>query len=236
MDNRFLPSSVSSADGVAFDAGLRAHMQRIFATMGGGLAVTGLVAYIVAHTALITIVMSPLRWLIVLAPLGIAMFMNFRLHTAKISTLQAMFWAFCVLMGMSMASLFVIYTGDSIARTFFITAATFGTMSLWGYTTKRDLTGMGSFMMMGIIGLIIAGLVNLFLMSPMLYWVTSVAGVLIFTGLTAFDAQRIKQNYAESWGADTNERLAIMGSLQLYLDFINMFVYLLQLTGAVRRD
>ncbi len=236
MNDPFFPSSVSSADRVSFDAGLRTHMQRVFNYMTGGLGVTGLVAYIFANTPLMAIMMSPLKWLVILAPLGIAMYMGMRLQTARMGTLQAMFWAFCVLMGMSMASIFLIYTGASIANTFFITAATFGTMSLWGYVTKRDLTAMGSFLVMGLFGIIIASLVNMFLMSPMLHWVTSVIGVLIFTGLTAFDTQWIKQNYAESWGADANERLAIMGALQLYLDFINMFVHLLQFMGVSRRD
>jgi hypothetical protein len=236
MNDPFTPMQVSSSDRVNFDAGLRTHMQQVFSMMGGGLAVTGLIAYLMANTPLIAIMASPLRWLVVLAPLGIAMYMSFRLQTMRLGTLHALFWTFCTLMGMSMATIFMVYTNESIARTFFITAGMFGAMSLWGYTTKRDLTGMGSFLMMGLFGLIIAGLVNMFLMSPMVQWVASIIGVIIFTGLTAFDTQRIKQNYAESWGAEANQRLAVMGALQLYLDFINMFMYLLRFMGAGRRD
>ena len=237
MDNRYIPTGIAGIDRASFDAGLRSHMQRVFNLMGVGLAVTGLIAYLVAHSALmVTLTTSPLRWVVALAPLGIAMYMGFRMQRMSAASLQATFWGFCVAMGLSMASIFVVYTGDSIAKTFFITAGMFGATSLWGYTTKRDLSAMGSFFGMAVWGLIIAGVVNMFLMSPMLHWVTSVVGVVLFTGLTAFDMQRIKESYAESAGTEANSKLAVFGALMLYMDFVNMFVYLLQLTGALQRD
>ena len=234
MDSRFF--SVAGTDTAAFDAGLRAHMQRIFSTMGMGLGVTGVVAWLVAHTALVVLITSPLRWVVALAPLGIVMFMSLRMRALSLSALRTTFWIFCAMMGASMASIFLVYTGDSIARAFFIAAAMFGTTSLWGYTTRSDLSKMGSFLMMAVFGLIIAGLVNIFLHSPMVAWVSSIVAVVLFTGLTAYDTQRIKETYAESWGEESNAKLAVFGALSLYMDFINMFVALLQLTGALQRD
>ena len=201
MDEKYFPSGVAGVDRVNFDAGLRAHMLRVFNYMGGGLALTGAIAWIVANTALAQIIFgTPLRWVAVLSPLVFIIFMNARMQTLQASTLKTLFWCFCATMGLSMASLFLIFTGASVARAFFITAATFGATSLWGYTTRRDLTAMGAFVLMGLLGLIIASVVNIFLASSMLQWMVSIAGVVIFTGLTAFDVQRIKETYSRELG------------------------------------
>jgi FtsH-binding integral membrane protein len=236
MADQFSRTGIAGIDRVGFDAGLRAHMQRVFNYMGGGLVLTGLIAFIVANTPLAGIIFgSPLKFLVMFAPLVFLMFgMNFNSMTA--AQAQTRFWTFCGLMGLSMAIVFLVFTGASVARAFFITGATFGAMSLYGYTTKRDLTAMGAFMMMGILGLFIAGIVNIFLMSSMMQWVVSVAGVVIFTGLTAYQVQTIKQTYAESAGQEANDKLAVWGALSLYLSFINLFQYILQLTGTVRRS
>jgi len=236
MVDPFFRTSVASTESrVNFDAGLRAHMQRVFNYMGGGLAITGLVAYIVANTALAGIIFgTPLKWLAMLAPFGFMIYLNVRLDSIKASTAQILFWAFCGTMGLSLASIFFTFTNESIANAFFITAATFGAMSLWGYTTKSDLTGFGAFLMMGLMGLFIASIVNLFIGSSMVQWMVSVVGVFVFTGLTAFDVQRIKRMYVESWGAETNNKLAVMGALNLYLNFINAFMYILRFVGDRR--
>jgi FtsH-binding integral membrane protein len=237
MDDKFIASGIAGVDRAGFDAGLRAHMQRVFNYMGGGLALTGLIAWVVANTALANVIYgTPLRWVAILSPLAFILFMNFKMQTISSSGLKTLFWCFCTAMGLSMGGLFLVFTGASIARAFFITAASFGAMSLWGYTTKRDLTSMGAFLLMGVIGLLIAIVVNLFMMSSMLQWIVSVLGVAIFTGLTAYDTQRIKQTYAESWGAETNDKLAVFGALSLYLNFINAFQFILELTGTMRRN
>jgi len=237
MAQEFFRSGVAGIDRVNFDAGLRAHMQRIFNYMGCGLILTGLVAYIVANTALAGVIFgTPLKWIAMLAPFGFLIYMNARMATLSASTLRILFWLFCGTMGLSLGAIFLVFTGASVARAFFITAATFGAMSLYGYTTKRDLTGVGSFMLMGILGLMIASVVNLFMASGMLQWMISVAGVVIFTGLTAYDVQRIKQTYSEAWGTEANDKLAVFNALSLYLNFINMFQFILELTGTVRRN
>ncbi|MDR3423797.1 MAG: Bax inhibitor-1/YccA family protein [Alphaproteobacteria bacterium] len=229
-------STVAGLDRVTFDAGLRAHMQRVFGYMSGGLALTGVLAWIVAHTALAPILFgSPLRWVVALAPLVFVIVMQVRMNAMSAPGLKSLFWLFCGAMGLSMGAIFLTFTDASIARAFLVTSATFGAMSLWGYTTKRDLTGMGAFLMMGIVGLIIASVVNIFLMSGLLQWVVSVAGVAIFTGLTAWDVQNIKQTYASSYGDEANDKLAVFGALRLYLNFINAFQFMLELTGGVRR-
>lgn len=237
MDNRYYAAgNVAGLQRAGFDAGLRAHMQRIFNYMGIGLAVTGLVAWVVANTALAGIIYgTPLRWVAILSPLAFMFFLNFKAESLSASTLRTLFFVFCGVMGLSMGALFLVFTGASIARAFFITAATFGAMSVWGYTTKRDLTSMGAFLLMGVLGLVIAGIVNLFMQSAMLQWITSVLGVAIFTGLTAFDVQRIKQTFSEGWGTEANEKLAVWGAMSLYMNFINAFQFLLQLTG-IRRE
>lgn len=237
MNNDFFPTGVAGVDRVSYDLGLRQHMQRVFNYMAGGLALTGALAFAVANTALKEIIFgTPLVWLFILAPLGFMLVMSFKFQTISASSLKMMFWAFCGTMGVSLASVFIMYTNESVARAFFITGAMFGATSLWGYTTKRDLSGMGSFLMMGVIGLVIAGVVNLFLQSTGLQWLTSVLTVIIFTGLTAYDVQRIKENYAENWGTEANDKLAVFGALSLYMNFINAFRAILELTGALRKE
>jgi FtsH-binding integral membrane protein len=174
---------------------------------------------------------SPLMWVIVLAPLGMVFFLSFRIQKMSVSAAQTTFWVFATLMGVSLATLFAVYTAESITRVFFITAATFGAMSLYGYTTKRDLTAMGSFLFMGLIGIIIAMVVNIFLQSSAIQFAVSVLGVLIFVGLTAYDTQKIKEMYYVGDDGTVAGRKAIMGALSLYLDFINLFLMLLRLFG-----
>jgi FtsH-binding integral membrane protein len=218
------------------DEGLRSYMLQVYNYMGLGLAITGLVAYFVAATPAlyVPIFTTPLKWVVMLAPLGFVFFLSAKIRTMSASTAQMTFWAFAALMGLSMASIFLVFTGASIARVFFITAGMFGAMSLYGYTTKRDLMAWGSFLFMGLIGIIIASLVNIFIASSALQFAISVIGVLVFVGLTAYDTQRIKQMYYELDSADVMARKAIMGALSLYLDFINLFVMLLQLFGTAR--
>jgi len=224
------------------DEGLRSYMLRVYNYMGIGLAVTGLVAYFASAAAVTAdgtaltawgnlIYNSPLMWVIVLAPLAFVLVLSFGLSKLSVGAAQATFWGFAAIMGLSMSSIFMVYTDASIAKTFFITAATFGAMSLYGYTTKRDLTGIGNFLFMGLIGLIIAMVVNIFLQSTMLEFAISAIGVLIFVGLTAYDTQKIKESYHESFGAEALAKNAIMGALSLYLDFINLFMMLLRLFG-----
>jgi hypothetical protein len=236
MVDPFFRSNVASPSGTfSFDMGLRAHMQRVFGYMAGGLAVTGLVAFLVANTTLGPLVFgTPLKWIAMLAPLAFIFYMNLKFQTISAGTLQTIFWLFCGSMGLSMGTLFAIYTGASIAQAFFVTAATFGAMALWGVTTKRDLTSMGAFLMMGVMGLVIASIVNIFLGSPMVHWVMSVIGVVVFTGLTAYDVQRIQRTYAESWGTEANTKLDVFSALSLYLNFINAFQFMLSLMGDRR--
>ncbi|WP_196260266.1 Bax inhibitor-1/YccA family protein [Pelagibacterium limicola] len=221
----------------AIDEGLRAHMLRVYNYMGIGLAVTGLVAFFTAQWAVSSpaaaqiMYGSPLAWVIMLSPLAFVLVLSFGIQKLSFPAAQMVFWAFAAVMGLSLSSIFLVYTGASIAKVFFITAAMFGSMSLYGYTTKRDLTGMGSFLFMGLIGLIIAMIVNMFLQSSALEFAISAIGVLIFVGLTAYDTQKIKEAYAENIGQEGLGKLAIMGALTLYLDFINMFLMLLRLFG-----
>jgi uncharacterized protein len=224
---------VRSYDQAAIDAGLRQYMLSIYNYMFIGLAITGVVAFMVASSpaAMQAIFGTPLKWVVMLAPLGFVFLFSARIQSMSPSTAQLVFWAFAATMGLSMASIFIVFTGTSIARVFFITAAAFGATSLYGYTTKADLTRMGSFMFMGLIGIVIASLVNIFLASSALQFAISVIGVIVFTGLTAYDTQRLKELYADSYDRDTLGRMAIMGALQLYLDFINLFTMLLQLMG-----
>ena len=177
---------------------------------------------------------SPLKWVVMLAPLGIVFYLSFGINKMSAAKAQTVFWIFAALMGISLSSIFLMYTGGSIARVFFITSGTFGAMSIYGYTTKRDLTKLGSFLMMGLIGIIIASLVNIFLKSPMMYFVISILGVLIFVGLTAYDTQKIKNMYAVSDTGELMGKKAVMGALTLYLDFINLFIMLLRLFGQRR--
>ncbi len=218
------------------DVGLRDYMLRIYNYMASGLALTGIVAYVFAQSGLyIAIARTPLIWLVMLAPLGLVMWLSFGINRMQAATAQALFWVYAALMGVSLASVFLVFTGESVARVFFITAGTFGAMSLYGYTTQRDLSQWGSFLFMGLIGIIIASLVNIFLASSALQFAISVIGVIVFVGLTAYDTQQIKEMYFENDDAQTAGKKAIMGALRLYLDFINLFMMLLQLFGS-RRD
>ncbi|WP_207460289.1 Bax inhibitor-1/YccA family protein [Azospirillum sp. SYSU D00513] len=217
----------------AYDEGLRKHMLRIYNMMMLGLALTGAVAFLVANTPAlyVPIFTTPLKWVVMLAPLAFIMVLSWRFQSMSAASLQALFWAFCGVMGLSMASIFLVYTGASVARVFFITSALFAGMSLYGYTTKADLSKMGSFLMMGLLGIVLASLVNIFIGSSALQFAISVIGVLVFTGLTAYDTQRIKEEFAEGYGHETNTKMAVMGALSLYLNFINLFNMLLHLTG-----
>ncbi|WP_159952558.1 Bax inhibitor-1/YccA family protein [Rhizobium sp. 18065] len=232
IQNRFGYGSQAQSAAL-FDEGLRQHMLRVYNYMGLGLAITGLVAYFVGSTPAlyVPIFSSPLKWVVMLAPLAFVFFFSFRIQTMSASTAQMTFWAFCAVMGLSLASVFLVFTGASIARTFFITATMFGATSLYGYTTKRDLAKMGSFLMMGLIGIVIASVVNIFLGSSALQFAVSVIGVVVFVGLTAYDTQNIKEQYAENVDQESQQKLAVFGALSLYLNFVNLFQMLLSLTG-----
>jgi FtsH-binding integral membrane protein len=231
------------------DEGLRAYMLRVYNYMASGLALTGIVAMVIANMSVVTgdagqitgltplgqtLFGSALKWVVMLAPLGFVMFLSFGLHRMSFMTAQGVFWAFAAAMGVSMATIFLVYTGASIARVFFIASGTFAAMSLYGYTTKKDLSGFGTFLFMGLIGIIIASIVNIFMQSSALQFAISVIGVLVFVGLTAYDTQNIKNEYSEHHDHETAGKLAISGALRLYLDFINLFVMLLHLFGDRR--
>ncbi|MBW7852520.1 MAG: Bax inhibitor-1/YccA family protein [Rhodospirillales bacterium] len=226
----------SQSEAALIDVGLREHMLRVYNYMASGLALTGIVALLVASSeaAIQLIFGTGLFWIVALAPLGLVFFLSFRIQHMSARTAQAVFWIYAGLMGLSLASIFLQFTGASVARVFFITAGTFAAMSLYGYTTKRDLSAVGSFLFMGLIGLIIASVVNIFLASSMLHFVISVAGVIIFTGLTAWDTQKIKEMYVAGDDEEVGGKKAIMGALTLYLDFINLFIMLMHLLGERR--
>ena len=223
----------ATPDRVLFDEGLRQHMLRVYNYMGLGLVMTGLVAFIVGTTPAlyVPIFSTPLKWVVMLAPLAFVLLFSFRMESMSASGAQTLFWAFCAVMGLSLASIFLVFTGTSIARTFFIAAAMFGATSLYGYTTKRDLSQFGSFLIMGLIGVVIASLVNLFLASGALQFAISVIGIVVFVGLTAWDTQSIKEQYAENFDAESKQKLAVFGAFSLYLNFINIFQLLLTFTG-----
>jgi hypothetical protein len=223
-------------DAAQIDVGLRAHMLRVYNYMASGVALTGIVAYAVASSPdlMQAIFGTPLAWVVMLAPLAFVLVLSFGINRLSLFATQAVFWVFAAAMGLSLSTIFVVYTGESIARVFFITAASFGALSLYGYTTKRDLSAFGSFLIMGLFGIIIASLVNLFLQSSGLQFAISVIGVLVFAGLTAYDTQRIKSMYLETDAEETAGKKAIMGALALYLDFINLMVMLLHLLGNRR--
>lgn len=231
----------------AYDAGLRAYMLKIYNYMASALALTGIVAMVFANISVTVdpqtgsqaltsvghaIFASPLKYVIMFAPLGLVLWLGMGIDRLSTSAAQGIFWVYSALMGLSLSSIFLLYTGESIARTFFITAGTFGAMSIYGYTTKRDLTGFGSFLIMGLIGLILASIVNLFMQSSALAFATSVIGVLIFVGLVAYDTQKLKAMYYQVAGStEMMAKISIMGALNLYLDFINIFMYLLRFMG-----
>ena len=222
------------AGDAAFDAGLRSHMLKVYNYMASGVLLTGIVAMLFAQTELAQNLMlnpSLMSWVIILSPLAVVMVMSFGQGKFSAATLQAMFWGFAVLMGLSMARIFMMFTGESIAQTFFATSAAFAGLSLWAYTTKKDMSGWGSFLVMGMVGLIVASIVNIFVGSDTLGWVISSAGVLIFAGLTAYDTQRIKNEYFYLQGPEMIGKAAVMAALTLYLDFINMFQFLLSFLG-----
>ena len=230
----------------AIDAGLRAYMLRVYNYMVVGLVLTGISAWVTANVPEVRdlffqvndatgqIGISILGWVALLAPLGLVFFMSLRINRMSLPAAQTTFWIYASIMGIGIAPWLLLYTGASVAEVFFITAGTFAAMSLWGYTTKSDLTGFGSFLMMGLIGLIIAMVVNIFFRSPMMYWIISVVGVLIFTGLTAYDTQKIKEMYVANDDGTVSGRKAIYGALSLYLDFINLFLFILRLMGSRR--
>lgn len=232
------PGSVSRADG-AVDESLRSYMLGVYNYMAAGVALTGLVAYFTSTMAQSNPAVaqllygSPLKWVVMLAPLAFVMLLSFRINKMSVGAAQATFWVFAAVMGVSLSSIFLVFTGQSITRVFFVTAAAFAGLSLYGYTTKKDLSGWGSFLIMGVIGIVIAALVNIFLQSSALQFAISVIGVLVFAGLTAYDTQQIKDTYYTVRNdAALAAKSAIMGALSLYLDFINMFVSLLNLFGS----
>jgi uncharacterized protein len=241
---RNLPQT-GTRTGTAIDQGLRSYMLRVYNYMAAGLALTGISAVgtynvaVDASGALTPIghalFASPLMWLVMLAPVALVFFMSFRMHTMSVAAAQATFWVYAALVGIGFASLGLVYTHGSIARVFLITATTFGALSLYGYTTKRDLTGMGSFLFMGLIGLIVASVVNIFLASSAMNFALSIIGVLVFTGFTAYDSQKIKETYFEGDGSTAMGHKAIRGALMLYLDFINLFLSLLRIFGNSNR-
>ncbi|APH74283.1 Bax inhibitor-1/YccA family protein [Aquibium oceanicum] len=233
-------AGVGTRADTGIDEGLRAYMLKVYNLMALGLAITGLAAwgsfnFAVADGQLTPfgqlIYASAFRWVVILAPLAMVFFLSFRINKMSVSAAQTTFWVYSGLVGLSLSTIFLVYTGESIVRTFFITATAFGGLSLYGYTTKRDLSAMGSFLVMGLFGLIIAMLVNIFLQSSALQFAISAIGVLIFSGLTAYDTQNIKEMYYEGDDSAVAGRKAIMGALRLYLDFINLFMFLLHFLG-----
>ena len=235
----------SVADQATYDVGLRQHMLRVYNYMASGLALSGIVAFGLFSSAELAslffqvqagrvVGLNVLGWIAIFAPLGLLLLVSFRAQAMSVGAVQAVYWAVTALMGVSLSLLLFRYTGASVARTFFVTAAAFGALSLYGYTTKRDLTAMGKFLFMGLIGLILAGLVNMIWPSGTMSFIISAAGVLIFSGLIAYDTQKIKEQYADAWGTDTAEKVAIFGALSLYLDFVNLFQFLMSFLGQER--
>jgi uncharacterized protein len=233
-DRNSAPAGFSANDTVAMDLGLRTYMLRVYNYMVAGVGLTGVAATLTYQLTGPELLQSPLMWLFMLAPLGLVFFISARINTLSAEAARRLFFLYAALVGVSVSTIFHVYTGASITRVFFIAAATFGALSIWGYTTRRDLSGFGTFLFMGVIGIVIASLVNLFLRSSGLDWMISVIGVGVFAGLTAYDTQRIKGMYDKSDDSTTAGRKAVMGALSLYLDFINLFLMLLRLTGGRR--
>jgi len=242
-------SFTKTTDQEVIDEGLRAYMLKVYNYMTTGLLLTGLVAYFFGKASIVTGEMgqivgvtsigallfgSPLKWVVMLAPLGFVFYLSAKINKMSVSSAQITFWVFSAIMGLSLASIFIVYTQASIARVFFISSGTFAAMSLYGYTTKKDLTKLGGFLFMGLIGIIIASLVNLFFQSSALHFAISVIGVLVFVGLTAYDTQSIKNMYYAGDSESVGGKKALMGALRLYLDFINLFIMLLRLFGQRR--
>jgi FtsH-binding integral membrane protein len=247
-DDRFSPgtrSAYTAAEAVSYDAGLRAYMLQVYNYMASGLALTGIVAYFAGNSpAVMNTLYAPgpsgmlqptlLAWIVMLAPLAFVMVLSFGINRLKASTAQALFWVFAAVMGLSLANIFLIYTGASVARVFFITAGSFAALSLYGYTTKRDLSGFRSFLLIGLFGIVIGSIVNIFLQSSAFEFTISIIGVLVFAGLTAHDTQAIRDIYNSADSSETYGKKAVMGALSLYLDFINLFMLLLRLLGDRR--
>lgn len=236
------PSSVGMGTAAEIDRGLRSHMLHVYNYMASGVLLTGIIALVISNMAVTStgeltalgqaIYMSPLKWVVMLSPLALVMVMSFGLNKLSLFALQATYWVYAALMGLSLSSIFLMYTGESIAKVFFISAAMFAGLSLFGYTTKRDLGPVGKFMFMGLIGIIIASVVNIFMASSMMSFVISVIGVIVFAGLTAYDTQKIKELYYAGYGEEQTAKLSVMGALSLYLDFINIFLMMLRLFGS----
>lgn len=225
--------ALSTTDEASYSEGLRRHMLGVYNYMIGGLVLTGGTALLVASIPALYVPLfsTPLKWVVMLAPLAFVMALSLSVERLSAAAAQTLFWLFSAVMGVSLASIFLVFTGTSIARTFFVAAAAFGALSLYGYTTKRDLSGLGGFLFMGLIGVVVASLVNLFLRSDAVQLIVSVVGVLVFTGLTAFDTQRIKLQYREHAGYEPDAKLTVFNALALYLNFINLFQLLLNLFG-----
>ena len=241
MQNQFDPRTTTGVNAAASvgvpraarDAGLRSYMLSVYNYMASGVLLTGIVALLFANSGLAEQVLStPLRWVIMFAPLAFVMVMSFGINRISTGTLQLLFWAFAAVMGLSMSSIFLVFTGTSIAQTFFAVSVGFLGLSLYGYTTKRDLSGFGTFLILGVVGLLVAMLLNLWLQSPAMMYAISAIGVLLFAGLTAYDTQKIKSTYAYVAGTDMMGKAVIMGALNLYLDFVNMFTFLLNFMGS----
>ena len=217
----------------AYDEGLRKYMLKVYNYMALALVMTGLTAFGVSQSPAMmqAIYGTPLQWVVMLAPLGFVFFLSAKIHSMKPATAQMVFWVYAVLMGISLSYIFMVYTGASVARVFFITAGSFAGLSLYGYTTKRNLGPLGAALGMVLIGLVIAMVVNIFVASSVMHLIISLVGVVVFAGLTAYDTQQIKLSYSEAMSAEDGERMAIFGALRLYLDFINLFIMLLQLLG-----
>lgn len=233
----FTGRTVHQSRGASYDQGLRSYMIGVFNNMFVALLITGIMAFITISTPLIGLFFSPtggmsgFGWLVTLAPLAFVFFFSYKLMTVDVNTARLMLWVYSALMGLSLSPIFLAYTAESVTRVFFITASMFAGMSIWGYTTKRDLTGMGSFLIMGIIGIIIASLVNIFMQSSAMHFVISFLSVIIFTGLTAYDVQKIARIYQVAPAGELRDKAAIQGALSLYLDFINLFLSMLRLFG-----
>ena len=239
-DNFFQPNRTTARWGtqaVAVDEGLRAYMLRVYNYMASGVLLSGIVAFLIASSpaAIHVVFGTPLKWVVMLAPLGFVFALSAGINRLSVFAAQTLYWLFAACMGASLASILLVFTGESVARVFFITAAMFAGTSLYGYTTKADLSKFGSFLFIGLIGIVIASLVNIFFASSALQFAISVIGVLVFTGLTAFDTQRIKETYYEGADGTVAGKMALMGALALYLDFVNLFMMLMQLLGQ-RRD
>ncbi|MBL8807238.1 MAG: Bax inhibitor-1/YccA family protein [Rhodospirillales bacterium] len=235
-DRQYMPRV--GVDAAAFDEGLRSYMLGIYNYMASAVALSGIVAFLVAGSPAVSQMLfgTPLKWVVIFAPIGLVMLMSFRFERMSKTALLATFWVYAALVGASLASILLVYTGASVARAFFVAAGMFAGVSIYGYTTKADLTKFSTFLMMGLFGLIIASLVNIFVQSSMMQFVISAVSVLVFCGLTAWDTQRLKDTYVEAAGTELEGKLSVMGALSLYLNFVNLFIALVQLFGGRREE